>query len=70
MQRPFRRASRASPQTPTHRGPYLKFTKQSLFFAGVLIGLLAMAAPALAHYFGPDRVTIGFETVRDPANDL
>ena len=60
MLKSFRRACLATRSSPSFRGSYFSFTQQSLFAAGLLIGLLAIAAPALADHIGPHRTVPNF----------
>ncbi len=49
---------------------YVRLHRRTLTFCIAFILILAIAVPALADYLGPDRVTITFEEVRDPDNDV
>jgi len=60
MRLPFRRASCVTRNSASSRGSYLSFTQRSLFVAGLLIGLLALAAPVLADHIGPHRTVPSF----------
>ena len=70
MLRQFRRAFELPRGHPSPPGQLLILTRRSIVLAVLVIVTLAAAAPALADYLGPDRVTTEFVEVRDPDNDV